>query len=414
VMEQVRLCISANVPLSPGFEMIARDGLEAYRTWSPEFATRMLKLAAFFVFIASAALGTLSTLGTDSPAPAIGAAKTALLCLWCYLSVYRRYTKPMAVFLSLKAHIDSGHTLSEAMARIPRFFPRNLIALVEVGERTGNLGEILDGFNDETVRSIAGQQELARTFRYLGANAIAIAAITAFALVKSVPVFVEILAELEAPPRADAGIWIPLPSLHTMMAITDFMIGYWYLPLAALLAGGALLYLWAHRNRRGWGGHPAAAAALAVPGLRGMVVWQNLGGAARLIQHLLAAGATLEQSIAMAARGDLHPAYRRWFERLRERVMQGETLEEACGRNAEPRLVPASFGTLLGTGERQGNLEETLTWIGEQYRQKLERRTRFLLGCVMPAGVFLLGYVVLSLEAALFHTLIAMADALLA
>lgn len=415
VMEQVRLCVLANVPLSPGFEMIARDGLNAFTGWSPQRSTRTFKLAAFLFFIGSALLATALSMPSEGPAPVIGITKSIVLCVWCYYSVHRRYCKPMAVFLCLQKHVDTGDTLAEAMARMPRFFPKNLVCLVEAGERTGNLREILEGFNDATIRSIGNQQELARIFRYLALNFLAIALIAFFVLIKSIPVLRGVLEELDPPQsRLAEGILIPVPSLYTLDAVMQYLAVHWYLLPIALAMAGLGVQAWFRRPQRHWAGRPKSAVLLAIPFFRGMVVWQNLGGAARLIRHLLAVGVPLEQCLAMAARGDLHPWYRRWFEGLRQSILNGHTLEEACAKHAGVRLVPQSFGALLAMGERQGSLEESLAWIGEQYHEKLERRTRFLLGCVMPAGVFLLGYIVLTLEASVFHTLILLADALIA
>jgi len=68
---------------------------------------------------------------------------------------------------------------------------------------------------------------------------------------------------------------------------------------------------------------------------------------------------------------------------------------------------------MVAMGETHGRLEETLAYLAEQYQAGVERRKKFLRSCVLPMGVFLMGYIVLSLETALFQAMVDMADAIM-
>lgn len=414
VMEQIRLCVASNVPLGTGFEAIARDRLGLYRDWSPQRAARSFKFSAISFLVVSAALSCLFVLPAGEWRFWVGLAKIVLLSTWCYFSVFVCYLKPMAVFVRLKRHIDHGCTLSEAMARLPRFFPRNLVCLVEAGERTGSLHEILDQFNEDTIRAAGMQFEFDRTLRYLGANALVIVILVVITLWQSTAVLADLTEELGIEPTATVpGIFVPVPTLHTINAATSFLIQAWYIPLGALFLVLLASWHWWRRSRGHWPGGALGGLLLGVPVLRGMIVANNLGGAARMLHHLLRGGVPLQQAMEMVERSDLHPWYQRWFRHIRLALAQGATLDEACAKHANPALVPRSFRAILAMGEGHGNLVDALDWIGSRYHEKFEWRYRFLLGCVLPAGIVTLGYLVLTIEATAFHILTVLADALI-
>lgn len=49
-------------------------------------------------------------------------------------------------------------------------------------------------------------------------------------------------------------------------------------------------------------------------------------------------------------------------------------------------------------GDAPGHLEGTLLYLAEQYQAEVERRKKLLSSCVLPMGVFLMGYIVLSVD----------------
>lgn len=414
VMEQLRLCVRTNVPLSTGFDAIAIDNLSLYREWSPQRATRTFTFLGFLLFIASACLSSMALFFSELLPTALLLGQVGVLVGWCYFAVFRRYQKPMAVFLSLKRHLDAGNGLSEAMARMPRFFPRNLVCLVEAGEQTGKLPEILDQFSLETIQAIGTQQDFDRIIRYLTANFLVISAIIAVTVVHTMTVFDEVASELYvAPATLVPGVFLPIPTLNTLMSVGSYIEGHAYVALLIPLLVVLGAWQWWRRHRRNWSSRGVAAPLLAIPGLRGMIVAENLGGAARLLHRLLQAGVPLPQALAMVVRSDLHPWYQHWFARIHDKISGGSTLGEACRTGANRKLVPGSFQAILSLGEDQSNLLDALEWVGTQYQERFERRSRFLLGCVLPCGIFMLGYMVLTLEAAVFHALVEVADTLI-
>src|SRR5690606_20588793 len=83
VMEQIRLCVRSNVPLSTGFEAIAHESLATYKEWSPEKSTRMFKFLGILFLVLSAASGTVAKVSEEGPAALIGLLGIGGLIAWC-------------------------------------------------------------------------------------------------------------------------------------------------------------------------------------------------------------------------------------------------------------------------------------------------------------------------------------------
>jgi type IV pilus assembly protein PilC len=320
----------------------------------------------------------------------------------------------MQVFLALEHRIANGAGLSEAMASLPRFFPRHLVCLVEAGETAGTLDPAFERFNAATLRSLGAQRELRATLSYLGLLAGVQLVVGMYLLVKVVPAFQEIRIEIaQSSGMADAaGDFVSsagpvpaalLPSIGGLMEWSNGL--YFSKPVASLILWPFITWvMFRHFNRaRSWSARFSSSLLLMLPWFRGLIVRHNLGQVAFMLQGLLAAGVPLERALGMVGVADLHPAYLRWIGTLRARVCQGESLKEALRRTAPRGLLPESFVGLMEAGERSGQLPETLARIAELYRRDTEQRLGTLQALVLPAGILFLGYLVMATQVSIFR-----------
>lgn len=416
VVEQIRLNVKSNVPLSPAFAQAAQDYLAAERGWTPPRVWRTFQLVALGILVLLSLLAAVVEIEAEGTSALPELIVPAFFAVWLYRAARHQRYKPAAVFASLQARIESGHSLSEAMARLPRFFPRNLVTMVEMGERTGRLETVLDRFSAETVQKWTAQRDLTRILWYFAAVIGFQLGIIAFLLVKVIPVFYDVLDEVGVSGsgfRQPAQFPIPLPSTDTIVFIADQVI-YTYSGFIVLLFWAIALWVWIRPNlkRRNWTTHPLIVLLLAVPGFRGMIARHNLGTGAFMLHEMLEAGVPLEQALDAVARSDLHVFYRRWFAHVRKRVLNGNTLRDACAGIRPATPVPRSFVSLVGMGEAHGRLESALAYLSETYHAHVERRKRMLVSGVIPLGVFIAGYIALSIEVSLFSSMISLAEAI--
>ncbi len=422
VAEHLRSLIACNAPLAPGLAAGAQEDLRARTSWTPQRASLLARVAVAIVFVL--ALGSnisLSDQGLDTPIVGLQAVALVLIMMWIVKVLLTERHGRTGVFLALEHRIACGSGLSEAMGSLSRFFPRHLVDLVEAGEVTGNLDPAFDQFNDTMLRSLGAQRQLRTIFLYLSFVLGAQVLISSFLLIKVIPVFVEMRQEA----AADAGVAFeshPLvsgiaPLVGGLLPGLDFLVAaserIYY---AAPFIGAMLLFLVAwtmlrrYRLRRSWSARRFSSVLTILPWFRSLLVRHNLGQIALMLQGLLRAGVPLDRALAMALGSDVHPAYRRWLGQIRERVCQGESLKEALRRTASRRLIPDSFTGLVEAGERSGQLPETLAHIAELYRRDTEKRLAILQAIVLPAGVLVLGYLVMATQVAVFRVLVDLSE----
>ena len=422
VAEHLRSLIACNAPLAPGLAAGAREDLRARTTWTPQRASLLARVAGAIVLLLAIGFNiALAEEGLDSPAGGLQAMAMILISIWLVKVMVTERHGRAGVFLALEHRIACGWGLSDAMGALPRFFPRHLVDLVEAGEATGNLDPAFDQFNDAMLRSLGTQRQLRAILWYLSFVFAAQVSIASFLLVKVIPVFVEIRQEAAAeagvafdPNRLPSGI-APiignlLPGLESLVALAESV--YAFAPLIALVIVlvFALFIVRRFRMRRNWSARRSSSVLIVVPWFRGLVVRHNLGQIALMLHGLLHADVPLDRALAMALGSDVHPAYRRWLGQLRDRVCQGDSLKEALRRTASRRLIPDSFTGLIEAGERSGQLPETLGHIADLYRRDTEKRLAILQAIVLPAGILMLGYLVMATQVTVFRVLIDLSE----
>jgi type II secretory pathway component PulF len=334
-----------------------------------------------------------------------------VFCSVCFVGmivsmiVLHRSRPGEALFLALRDHLAAGRPLSEAMRGMHRFFPSFYADMVKAGEDSGRLGECLEQLCDDTVHSI----KLGRVFTifvvYLGGVFAVQCTILSFLCFKVYPVFAEI--------AHDFGGQLPWPARAVMSAADSL----YHFPAAktALVALAVLIVILGppfllRIRRRAVFTRPLMGLLAVVPGLRGLVVRQNLASIAVVVEKLLRAGVPLDQTIQSASETSINPLYRNLLVRVRARMLQGETLSDALDAESTPILVPKAFRGFVSIGERSGLLPEALARIGELYRRAVEKQLQILVDAVLPFGVIGLGFLTLIAELSLFLTLSSIYD----
>jgi type IV pilus assembly protein PilC len=414
VLEQIRLNVKSNVPLAPAFAAAAEDYLHVEKTWSPQRVARLCKITGLAVLLLLAAAGALVTAAEEGAESLPEFINPAIIGVWLFLTARGHQYKPVTVFAALQSRMEAGETLSEAMRRLPRFFPKDLVSFVQMGEDTGKPGVILDDFTKESIKMLTANREMNKVLWYIGLGIALQFGVISFLMVKVVPVFYEVLNELGVKSGGftpSPELLIPLPPTNLLVVLMDALV--YKGPLVLGVVVPVWFWLRKRRTRRSWSSRASSTLLLGIPGLRGLVARQNLASAAYMLRHLLVAGVPLERALDAVAHGDLHPLYRRCFSQVRKRVMNGDTLHDACEGLHLLAPMPRSFVAMLSMAETTGNLERALDYLAKQYYAEAERRRRLLSSFVLPAGVLLMGYIVLSMEMSIFKSMIALADAMI-
>ncbi len=421
VVDQLTAIVRTNASLPKGLEAAAREEQRMYQQFNASRLYHVFGALGIMTAFVALSLRIFFELTDKFPVWAcIVFCVVPLSLLGAYLGrrFLDRSKRREALLLTLRDSIANGRPLSESMQRLRRFFPRFYVDMVKAGEDSGKLAECLEQLGEETLGKIAIGQALRMNFIYLGAVICVQFAFVSNLLLKVAPIFSEVFEDFGG----------ALPSgTRRLMALSDFVVYHW--PLLFLYAAIMVLALFfmnrllerskpadfgmRRTRRRGVWTRGLSALFLLVPGVRGLVIKQNLSTVALILEKLITAGVPLERALESVANGDLNPVYARAVRRVRADVLQGASFTEAWDKQARRVPLPGSFRAFIGLGEQSGMLPQALARIADNYHRDVSKGTHILSEAVLPFCVLALGYCTLMILLGLYEPIFMLSDVML-
>jgi len=287
---------------------------------------------------------------------------------------------------AVRGDVLAGQPLARALGRHPGSFPPVYLTLVEAGERSGKLADVLARLADYTEdrEQLRGKVMLAFIYPVL-VTSVAVTVVTGL-LVYVVPQVVQVFRNTNQ----------ALPLLtRALIALSDFLRGYGGFLLVVLVAAAF-----------------GARAALAVPSIREK--WHrwllrlpvftplyrglNTARLASTLAILVGSRVPLLTALRAGAGVVSNLPMRRALEEAAERVQQGSTLARALGAS---KLFPPLMVHMIASGEASGRLAEMLERTAEQQGRELERRVATFVALLEPLLILVMGGVVLVIVLAI-------------
>ena len=282
------------------------------------------------------------------------------------------------MYQQVRDSIEGGKSLAASLDDHP-VFHRGIIAMINLGEESGNLETVL-----ERCAVAMGSQ---RRNRNAMLTAMAYPAFTfLFAIAVSVYIVVAVIPPMK---RAMETLGRKLPAMtQSLLDVSDFVVTYGPtigIAVFSVLTAIVFVFLWP----------PGRLAidkfSLKVP-LFGHVL--KTGGTAtfsRSLLILLASGIPLVEALRIL--GTIHN--NRYFvavvESARNRILEGATLGSSLdrGKAYTPMMI-----RMIGVGETSGNLEEILSNVADFHDERLQALIKQLSALLEPAIVLVVGGIV--------------------
>lgn len=273
----------------------------------------------------------------------------------------------------IQQDIDSGLSLGDALANTG-VFPSQTIALVKIGEQSGNLIENLQIAVTQEGKQRALRSKIQAAMVYpvfvLGLTLIIGLAVAWFLLPRLSETFDQL------------GVELPAITSYLLSAGTFLKIhGWWFVPvfIGGLIGTGVVLF--GLPLTKSWG----QRLLLHIPGISRLAKQVELARFGYLMGSLLRSGMSVVQSLELIEQGTSSPAYKKLYRHLREGFDQGYGFQKSfrSHKRAE-KLVPLPVQQIISAGERSGSLSSSLENIGETYEEKADITTRNLEAILEP------------------------------
>ncbi|THF82191.1 type II secretion system F family protein [Cohnella fermenti] len=262
-----------------------------------------------------------------------------------------------------------GSSFSAAAAAQPKLFGGVFVHMIEAGEISGQLDEMLHRIAIMYEKENATKGKIKSAMIYPAIMSIAIVGVIAFMMVFVIPTYVENFAAMD--------VELPLPT-RIVMAISDFMLRFWYLLL--LGAGGIAvgIYLAARTPN---GRYRIDACKLRIPIFGTLIHKQAIARFARTFSSLHAAAVPLLQVLSIVAKVVSNEAIGRVLQEAKENVTGGHSLVEPLRRSGR---FPPMVLEMMQVGESTGTLEKMLNKVADYYEADVDTMADRLKSLIEP------------------------------
>ncbi len=300
-----------------------------------------------------------------------------------------------AVVKELRADVEGGLLLSQAMSRHPKIFSRLYVAMVEAGEAAGILDEVLDrvAYQIEKETQIKRRVKGAMIYPTM-VLAFATLVLTGM-LMFLVPVFVKIFADLGG----------DLPTLtQWVVNASNLLRTKYYIIFPALIAifFGIRKYKKTEHGRQQWD-----KIKLRLPMKIGQVVLKvTMARFSRTLSTLVASGVDIIKSLEITGTTSGNWVVEEALADVRVRVHEGVPIAQPLLENP---IFPPMVSQMVKIGEETGELEKMLGKIADFYEDEVDASVQTLTSIVEPImmiGVGLMvGVIIISMYLPMFKML---------
>jgi general secretion pathway protein F len=287
--------------------------------------------------------------------------------------------KLRSVVGKIRAAVLSGESFAEAIGHHPTLFSPLYIALVQVGETSGKLTQILEVLGAERARNEMTRRKLTDSLNYPAFILLAASAVLIFFMLVVLPQFSTVLRDFNAKPDAVVATLLDLSDLIRGHLI-EFAIG-----TTVVAVGG-----WAVFRRPDVRGAIMNEIAK-VPGISTVFNFYRTGLFCRNLSILLGSDVTLSATLRilvdiMAVSGRREP----WVA-TSDRVRHGGKLTEALVATA---ILPSMAIRMLRIGEETGQLAVLAGRVADFYEAKLQRSLDRIVAIIGPVAIITISIVV--------------------
>ncbi|MBI1422774.1 MAG: type II secretion system F family protein [Gammaproteobacteria bacterium] len=292
------------------------------------------------------------------------------------------------LLISIKADIEGGSTLSDALGKHPHHFDELFVNLVQAGEHAGILDNVLDKIATykEKTESIKGK--IKKALFYPTAVLAVAFLITTILLIYVVPQFSQLFSGF--------GADLPAPTKF-VVSLSKIFQNYWYIIFGGIF-GAIFGIMQAKKRSRGFN-HFLDRTMLKVP-IIGMILNKAaIARYARTLSTMFAAGVPLVEAMTSVAGAVGNVVYGDAVIKMRDEVSTGTQLNVSMQK---VNLFPNMVVQMTAIGEEAGSIDSMLGKVADFYEEEVDNAVDSLSSLLEPFIMVILGTLVGGLVIAMY------------
>lgn len=283
------------------------------------------------------------------------------------------------ILRNVRQDVESGRQFSEAIARYPKLFSPLYVNMVRASEMSGSFAKMLDRIAAYMSQQLETRKMVIGAMIYPGIIGTMAVAVTIFLLTFVLPRFTVVFKGKED--------FLPGPTVF-LMAISAFMVQYWYIIVMGVFAAGTTLFVF---TRTRVGRLFIDRLKLSLPLFKRMFRALYINRSLHTMGELLSAGVPMLDSLAITGDISGNSLYKHMWRQVYASVKQGKKLVQPLQKSV---LLPRSVVQMIAAGEESGKLSDVLQEIASYYSRVLRDAIKTVTSMIEPIMIIVMGSVV--------------------
>ena len=275
--------------------------------------------------------------------------------------------------------LKNGSPFSAAIAQHKTIFPPIYSRLMEVGERTGNLEEVLRRVASHIEKEQAIIKRVRGAMAYPGFMILLAVVVISILVTTALPPLVSLFDEFDTA--------LPLPT-RILIGVSTFATAFKIHMLVAVIAVAGVITWYV---RQPSGRRQLDHVFVRLPLIGAINIQSNVSRFSRTMAMLLRAGLPLSDIMELVLQTTQNQVIRDELADVREELMRGEGLAKPFARS---KLFPSMLSQVVSVGEETGALDTNLDTLAEFYAAEVDERVGALTSMVQPAMTLGIGLIV--------------------
>lgn len=292
------------------------------------------------------------------------------------------------LILSIKTEIEGGRSFAEALKKFPLYFDDLFCNLIQAGETSGSLDQMLDRIATYKEKSESLKAKLKKAIIYPTAVLIIALGVSLILLIFVVPQFEELFKSF--------GADLPAFTLF-ILNISNLLQARW-----PIFLGGIVALVWIFKYFKKTSKRFRELLdkfILKIPVVGGIIHKAAIARYARTLSTTFAAGVPLTDALEAVAGASGNVVYLEAILNIRNEVITGSQIQAAM-RNTQ--IFPNMVVQMVAIGEESGSLDAMLTKVANIYEAEVDIAVDGLSSLLEPVIMVVLGVIVGSLVIAMY------------
>jgi len=291
------------------------------------------------------------------------------------------------ILIKIKDDIETGSSLSDALARHPSVFSSLYISMVRAGESSGALDDILDRLATYLEKANMLQRKVKSSLVYPAVVITMAILITLVMLLKVIPTFKGIFSML--------GGTLPLPT-RILITISDTI-----REMFIYVAVGLGVFIFALRKymKTRHGRETFDKLLLGMPILGPLFRKVAVAKFTRTLATLVKSGVPILISLEIVGKTSGNTVIEKAVDSVRSGIKEGENIADPLAKSG---AFPPMVVRMIKVGEQTGELEKMLMKIADFYEDQVDAAVSGLTSLIEPLIIAFLGIIIGGIVIAMF------------